>query len=111
MLGPSRLELANRPEDVVEHPLELGQPLHAYDASLLQGPIRPRLARTGEKVALLDESEVELKEDTLIITGRVPSYYLKQLLQEALRQVDGVNRIENRVDVISCDGLSSPPRH
>ena len=48
--------------------LEYGQPLHAYDASLLQGPIKPRLAETGEKVTLLDEKEVELNSDTLIIT-------------------------------------------
>ena len=48
--------------------LELGQPLHAYDAALLQGPIRPRLAKSGEKVTLLDEKEVELRDDTLIIT-------------------------------------------
>jgi len=48
--------------------LELGQPLHAYDSALLQGAIRPRLAKAGEKVVLLDENEVELNEDTLIIT-------------------------------------------
>jgi phenylalanyl-tRNA synthetase beta chain len=48
--------------------LELGQPLHAYDAALLQGPIRPRLAKCGEKVTLLDEKEVELRDDTLVIT-------------------------------------------
>jgi phenylalanyl-tRNA synthetase beta chain len=48
--------------------LELGQPLHAYDATLLSGPIRPRLAKPGEKVTLLDEKEVELNDDTMIIT-------------------------------------------
>jgi phenylalanyl-tRNA synthetase beta chain len=48
--------------------LELGQPLHAYDAALLQGPIRPRLAKSGEKVTLLDEKEIELRDDTVIIT-------------------------------------------
>jgi len=48
--------------------LELGQPLHAYDCELLQGAIRPRLAKTGEKIVLLDETEVELNDDTLIIT-------------------------------------------
>jgi phenylalanyl-tRNA synthetase beta chain len=48
--------------------LELGQPLHAYDHSLLKGAIRPRLAKSGEKVTLLDEKEVELNDDTLIIT-------------------------------------------
>jgi phenylalanyl-tRNA synthetase beta chain len=48
--------------------LELGQPLHAYDAALLAGPIRPRLARAGERVTLLDEKEVALNKDTLVIT-------------------------------------------
>ncbi len=48
--------------------LELGQPLHAYDASLLKGAIRPRLAHKGEKVTLLDEKEIALNPDTLVIT-------------------------------------------
>ena len=48
--------------------LEFGQPLHAYDSELVQGPIRPRLAKTGEKVTLLDGKEVALNEDTMIIT-------------------------------------------
>jgi len=48
--------------------LELGQPLHAYDAALLQGPIRPKLAIAGAKVTLLDEKDVELNADTIVIT-------------------------------------------
>ena len=48
--------------------LELGQPLHAYDASLLQGTIRPRLAQAGEKLTLLDGKEVKLNPDTMVVT-------------------------------------------
>jgi phenylalanyl-tRNA synthetase beta chain len=47
--------------------LELGQPLHAYDAARVQGAIRPRLATQGEKVTLLDEKEVAVNDDTLVI--------------------------------------------
>jgi phenylalanyl-tRNA synthetase beta chain len=47
--------------------LELGQPLHAYDAARVRGAIRPRLATQGEKVTLLDEKEVAVNDDTLVI--------------------------------------------
>jgi len=48
--------------------MELGQPLHAYDLALIDGPIRPRLAKAGEKLTLLDENEVEVLPNTLLIT-------------------------------------------
>ena len=48
--------------------LELGQPLHAYDLQLVNGPIRPRLAKQGETVTLLDEKEVVVNADTLVIS-------------------------------------------
>ncbi|MDZ7643710.1 MAG: phenylalanine--tRNA ligase subunit beta [Woeseiaceae bacterium] len=48
--------------------LELGQPLHAYDLEKLQGAIRPRFARPGERVLLLDERTVDLRDDTVVIT-------------------------------------------
>lgn len=48
--------------------LELGQPLHAYDAAKLQGAIVPRLAKSGETLTLLDDKDVSLDQDTLIIT-------------------------------------------
>ncbi|MDJ0909602.1 MAG: phenylalanine--tRNA ligase subunit beta [Woeseiaceae bacterium] len=48
--------------------MEFGQPLHGYDYGLVKGAIRPRLAKSGEKVTLLDENEVEVRENTLVIT-------------------------------------------
>lgn len=47
--------------------LELGQPLHAFDAAKVAGALQVRLANTGESLNLLDGREVALREDTLII--------------------------------------------
>src|SRR5690606_38313440 len=48
--------------------LELGQPLHAFDADALNGPVGVRRARAGEALTLLDEREVALDERFLLIT-------------------------------------------
>ena len=48
--------------------LELGQPLHAYDLSLVKGAIRPRMAEQGEKLVLLDGKEISINSDTLVIS-------------------------------------------
>jgi len=47
--------------------LELGQPMHAFDLDKLQGPIQARLAKTGERLTLLDGRDVVLDADTTII--------------------------------------------
>ena len=47
--------------------LELGQPMHAFDLHKLNDEIVVRRGRAGEKLVLLDESEVELDEDVLAI--------------------------------------------
>src|SRR5690606_774163 len=49
--------------------LELGQPLHAFDADTLSGgPVIVRHARAGERLKLLDEREVELDPSFLLVT-------------------------------------------
>jgi len=47
--------------------LELGQPLHAFDNTKLDGAIHARMARAGEKILLLNEQTLELQEDVLLI--------------------------------------------
>lgn len=47
--------------------MELGQPMHGFDFDQLEGGIRVRLAEGGEKLALLDQSEIECRSDTLLI--------------------------------------------
>jgi phenylalanyl-tRNA synthetase beta chain len=48
--------------------LELGQPLHAYDAQRLTGGIVVRRARAGETLRTLDDVERRLDPDDLLIT-------------------------------------------
>lgn len=47
--------------------LELGQPLHAFDADKITGDLCIRFARPAEALQLLDEQEVVLDEKVLVI--------------------------------------------
>ena len=39
------------------------------------------------------------QDGVLTVAGRVPSFYLKQLAQTSVKDLDGVERISNLVDV------------
>lgn len=43
----------------------------------------------------------------ITLRGSVPSYYLKQVLQERLRRVPNIGQIRNEVQVVNARGLSS----
>jgi phenylalanyl-tRNA synthetase beta chain len=47
--------------------LEMGQPLHAYDADKLQGGITVRRANAGETIKTLDGQERKLNPEDLVI--------------------------------------------
>jgi phenylalanyl-tRNA synthetase beta chain len=47
--------------------LELGHPMHAFDLNNLSGAINIRRAKPGEKLILLDDQEIELRDDTLVV--------------------------------------------
>jgi hypothetical protein len=53
--------------------------------------------------------EIHCRFDSGILTleGRVPTFHLKQVLQTMLFGVEGVDRIDNRVDVVNVSGVSS----
>ncbi len=42
---------------------------------------------------------IEMRPGRIILRGVVRSYYQKQVAQEVVRQVDGVERIENHLQV------------
>jgi len=63
---------------------------------LLAGPAE---ALTGSPLPQLRRLVVTENDAEVVITGRVPSYYLKQLAQEAVRPALGRRRLLNRVEV------------
>ena len=44
----------------------------------------------------------EYKEGMLILRGRVPTYYLKQLAQTLMKDLNGIELIVNRVEVVQA---------
>src|SRR5689334_3622600 len=76
--------------------------------------VRQELGRHCHFRSRVDGFQFEHHEGVLTVRGRVPTFYLKQLLQTVLKRVDGVERINNQVYVVSSDGLSSttaPEQH
>jgi len=70
-LRRSGLRSINPVVDVTNYVLlELGQPMHGFDLSRLEGEIRIRMAASGERLALLNGEEIELRDDTLVIADR-----------------------------------------
>jgi osmotically-inducible protein OsmY len=55
----------------------------------------------------IDSFQFEHRGGVLTVRGRVPSFYLRQVLERALKRVDGVRSVDNQVDVVCCGKLSS----
>ncbi|RIK73253.1 MAG: hypothetical protein DCC68_25240 [Planctomycetota bacterium] len=47
----------------------------------------------------LDNVSCHSVDGKVVISGKVRSFYLKQLAQEILRKIDGIGAIENRLEV------------
>lgn len=56
---------------------------------------------------VFDKVSWQFDDGILTLRGCVPSFYLKQMLQELLRDIYHVKQIRNEVDVVRANGLSS----
>jgi phenylalanyl-tRNA synthetase beta chain len=69
--------------------LELGQPLHAFDAGKLEGGIHARFARAGEKLTLLNGETPELTPAFLLIADEEKALALAGIMGGAASAVSG----------------------
>jgi hypothetical protein len=52
----------------------------------------------------------DYQDGVLVLRGRLPSYYLKQIAQEVVaHQVKGVGRLDNQIQVVRAVVLETPP--
>lgn len=42
---------------------------------------------------------IETEADTVVVRGKVDTYYQKQMAQEIMRRVEGVQKIDNQLEV------------
>ena len=71
-----------------------------------------RLNRYAHFRAQARSIAIDFSEGTLLVTGTLHSFYQKQVLQTILRDLPGVVRIDNRVEVVDfgeSDTASSSP--
>jgi phenylalanyl-tRNA synthetase beta chain len=70
--------------------LELGQPLHAYDAAKVRGAIVVRKARSGERLTTLDDTVRALDADDLLITDQTGPIGLAGVMGGASTEIAAV---------------------
>lgn len=91
--------------------LELGQPMHAFDADTLQGDLVVRMAQEGEVLECLNEKTVTLSAETLVIADEEQVLSLAGLMGgEASSVTDGTQNIVLESAFFQPDSIAGKSR-
>jgi hypothetical protein len=66
------------------------------------------LALQRSPIPAIRKLELEESEGVVVIQGKVTSYYIKQLAQEAIKPALGKRRLLNRVEVVPAAEQTQP---
>ncbi|TWT46716.1 BON domain-containing protein [Botrimarina hoheduenensis] len=82
--------------------------VRTFKAERFDNPVDTATGRLAESSHLfLRHVRCRQDNDTLLLEGKVPSYFLKQTAQSLVQSVEGVNRIVNHLVVVNSYGVSS----
>jgi osmotically-inducible protein OsmY len=83
-----------------KHALQGASPLltQSREDRHLAERVEQALRATGH--GALRRVEVSVNSRTVVLVGRVPSYYLKQIAQTTALAIPGAHQIRNRLDVV-----------
>ena len=76
----------------------LAPPVYGEEPAL---PSRIEQALRATGYAPLREVDIRVRGGRVVLRGRVPSYYLKQVAQEAARALAGEHGLQNELEVVS----------
>ena len=79
----------------------------SYASESVEESARQRLAEGSPYAFYFRDVELHFADSVLTLCGRVPTFYLKQVLQARLMDTEGVAEIHNQVEVVNSSGLSS----
>jgi osmotically-inducible protein OsmY len=75
------------------------QELTRHDSQPLPAEVHHALANNphlaGRKL------RVEMRDDHVVLSGELGSYYHKQMAQEAIRSIGGIRKVRNEIQVVS----------
>ena len=83
--------------------LELGQPMHAFDLSKINGNINVRSAKKDEELELLNGQSVTLSEDTLVIADEKSAIAIAGVIGGM-----GTSTLENSTDILLESAFFEP---
>jgi len=72
----------------------------ATEARNPQTDLVERCLRSNPYLALKNIS-CDLLDGVLVLRGCLPTYYLKQIAQEAVASLEGIERIDNQIQVVT----------